>query len=118
MENADDMAGRLSKRSEQLRANRSPICCQAIVEDFDRPAYHAPMQRMTLAGEKQCAKRPKTNVGGLDLCTVHARLARQGFVNKDGTVAMKSVREDYAKYPSKLKTPFFTWLPGADPRSR
>ena len=64
--------------------------CQAIVEDREHPAYHASMQRIMRPGSKPCSRRVTVQVKHLHLCTVHARLAREGFIAESGVVAPKA----------------------------
>lgn len=93
--------------------------CQAICEDFERPRYHASMQRITCPGEKPCSRKAKvqfnTGKGILCLCTTHARLAREGFVAENGQVTGRNdIREYRAKMDRRpgLFRPPHTWVKG------
>lgn len=87
------------------------VKCQAICEDYERPKYKASMQRITIPSDKKCSKSAVEKVGHLDLCRVHARLAKEGFVDKDGSVLAKYLRDNARDYPHKFM-PWFKWLKG------
>ena len=64
--------------------------CQAKIDDYERPAYQASMQRITAPGVKNCTRNAKVKLGDLCLCDVHTRLAREGFVDVTGEVTTKN----------------------------
>jgi hypothetical protein len=92
------------------------VTCQAIVEDYERPRYHASMQRIIVPGEKPCSRRGVEQVGPLCLCKTHARLAREGFVSERGEVAGRNDRREIREYQRRhgRSARLHTWAPEAD----
>jgi hypothetical protein len=64
--------------------------CGAKVDDYDRPAYQASMQRITAPGVKNCTRNAKVRIGNLCLCATHARLTHEGFVDEAGNVVTRN----------------------------
>lgn len=83
--------------------------CQAIVDDWEHGGYHASMQRIHAPGDKPCSRGAKETVKHLELCTAHARMAREGLVGKDGRVAPRADIENVRKYPEKFPNGLHTW---------
>jgi hypothetical protein len=80
------------------------MTCQAIVEDYEHPAYRASMQRITVPGHKQCSRKGIEQIKHLRFCKTHARLAREGFIDKSGQVMCRNdIREYRAKIAAKPK---------------
>lgn len=73
----------------------TPGMCMAVVDDYERPHWHASMQRIVIPNDKRCSRKGKALVGTLHLCTVHARLAWEGFVDVDGRVADRNTIRDH-----------------------
>lgn len=84
--------------------------CEALVPDPNNVLYRASMQRITAYGTKVCSKKSVETVGHLSLCKVHARLAREGLVDKDGTVAAPADIRNVRKYPKQFPNGLYRWL--------
>jgi hypothetical protein len=88
--------------------------CNAIVETAD-PAHggkHYSMQRVTVMGSKPCGRKSIELVGHLKLCTVHARMAREGLIDKSGVVAPRDSIRDARRYPKRFPGGIYTWWTG------
>lgn len=85
--------------------------CQAIVEDYERPAYRASMQRITAPSHRRCKRAANEPVEHLSLCSPHARLCRDGLIDRDGTVAPRPSIADVRRYPSKFPRGLYDWMP-------
>lgn len=87
---------------------RGVMNCQAVIDDRDRPAYHAPMQRISVPGDKPCSRTAHGQVGHLHLCRKHFGLACEGLIDERGRVAsradIRAVRK-HGKFPDGL----YTW---------
>lgn len=104
-----ELKDRIKLAIDEAVASRKPNQCQALCEDYERPAYSASMQRIVVPGVKACSKGAKVQIGHLKLCEVHARMAREGFIDEDGTVAPKDIRNDHRRFPEKFKDLWFNW---------
>ena len=89
--------------------------CDAIIPDPNNVLYRASMQRITSLGKKNCSRKSIETVGHLSLCKVHARLAREGLVARDGTVAESADIQIVRRYPQKYPHGLFKWLMEVDP---
>lgn len=89
----------------------APGQCAAVVQtaDSNHGAKHYSMQRIVLYASKRCSRKAKERVGPLHLCQVHARLAREGFVAKDGTVCDRSTIRDARNNPRVFPNGFYDW---------
>ena len=86
-----------------------PDPCQAIVDDYDRPAYAAPRQRIFLPGDKPCSRRATDQVKHLRLCSTHARMAREGLIDRSGRVEPKASIRDVRRFPEKFPHGLNRW---------
>lgn len=82
-----------------------PGKCAAIVESdrHEDGARHFSMQRVIIYGSRRCSRKATDQVVHLACCTTHARMAREGLVAEDGTVADKGSLRDVRKFPEKFK---------------
>ena len=82
--------------------------CQAICEDYENPRYHASMQRIICPGSKSCSRKGTVQVKHLTLCKTHARMAKEGLIEKSGqTVGRNDARDwrekAYREYKKALE---------------
>lgn len=84
--------------------------CDAIVTDFENTTYYAPMQGIHNYGTKPCSRKGTEPVAHLCLCSVHARMAREGLVDKDGHVACRADIANVRRYPKKFPGGLYNWL--------
>ena len=109
----DDVQGALLKAADAIQEmDPRPQLCQAIVDDHDHPAVYAPMQRMVTPGDKPCSRRRKERVGHLHLCSIHAKLAREGLVSETGRVAARTDINNVRRFPKRFPTGIHTWAQG------
>lgn len=88
-----------------------PGMCAAIVESdrFEDGAKHYSMQRITSMGSRRCSRKATAQVGHLPCCSVHARMAREGFIAETGVVAPKQSIRDARNYPKKFPNGLYDW---------
>ncbi len=81
--------------------------CQAIIEAFNECGVqrYGP-QRITIPVSRACKFNAKSKLGSLRLCDRHLKLAVEGMIDSDGTVASKLdiriARDHPKKYPNGL----------------
>lgn len=61
---------------------------------------------------QQCSRYAKSKVGKLCLCALHTKLALEGLVEEDGTVATRSALADVRRYPHKFADGLYSWAKG------
>jgi hypothetical protein len=83
--------------------------CQAKIDDYERPAYRASMQRIVAPGVKDCTRNAKVKLGFLYLCDTHARLAREGFVEEHGNVTTKNSIADVRRFNDRRRKGDARW---------
>lgn len=83
--------------------------CEAKIDDYDRPAYQASMQRITAPGVKRCTRNAKVKLGDLCLCAAHARLAHEGFVDEGGNVVTKNSIADVRRSNDRRRSGTPLW---------
>lgn len=86
----------------------APGQCCALVETTEGAKSYS-MQRIRVTVTKRCSRKAKTKIGPLDLCTVHARLAREGFVAEDGQVSDSADIATMRRYPKKFPGGQHSW---------
>jgi hypothetical protein len=86
------------------------VGCDAIVTDFENVTVHAPRQGIHAYGTKPCSRKGAETVAHLHLCSVHARMAREGLVDRDGYVACRADIASVRRYPKKFPGGFYNWL--------
>ncbi len=60
----------------------------------------------------QCARKATVTIGKLRLCSAHARMTREGFVDERGNVENPNTVADCKRYGI---TPPYSWARDADP---
>lgn len=85
------------------------VKCQATIEDFANGTHYNLSRSFTTPEHRQCSRYAKSKVGKLCLCALHAKLALEGLVDEDGTVATRSVLADVRKYPKKFPQGVYHW---------
>lgn len=113
---------RMKEESQTIGANivekKPEVKCQALVERLRTLTGIRGTPREVDPHQKPaCQRNAAEQVGHLHLCRQHARLARQGFVEHDGSVVSVNTRNDYARYPKKFTSPACNWWPDANPRN-
>lgn len=83
--------------------------CQATVEDFENGTHYNLTRSFTVPEHRSCKRNAKVKLGSLCLCTLHAKLAKDGLVEEDGTVASRSVIADVRRYPTKFAGGIYKW---------
>jgi hypothetical protein len=88
------------------------VTCAAIVESdsSNDGAKHYSMQGIISRGSRQCSRKACEKVGHLDLCKVHARLAREGMVDERGVVAPRASIKDARRFPHKFPGGLYGWF--------
>lgn len=86
----------------------APGQCCARVETTEGATQYT-MQRIRTTVAKRCSRKSVKKIGPLDLCTVHARMTREGLVDAHGNVADKGVCADVRRYPEKFPGGFYLW---------
>lgn len=87
--------------------------CQASVE---RITGRANLRRVITTTEYgPCTRNAVASVGKLCLCLVHTRLAIEGLIDADGTVADRGSLRDVRKYPDKFQGGLHRWAQGLEP---
>lgn len=86
--------------------------CVAIIESensWDGATYYS-MQGIVSRGSRQCSRRACEKVGHLDLCKVHARLAREGMIDANGHMAARASINDARRFPKKFPGGLYRWF--------
>jgi hypothetical protein len=90
-----------------LKGYKGPGCIATVESDEGVPSYS--MQRIRVTRAKRCDRKATKKIGHLDLCTVHARMAREGFVDELGGVSSSSDIANARKYPRNFPGGFNNW---------
>lgn len=94
----------------------TPVACQAIVEDYANGTSYNLARSFTVPKIKPCSRAAKFKLGSLNLCALHTKLAKDGLVEADGTVAARSVRADVRRYPKKFVDGIYKWAKDLKPQ--
>jgi len=86
--------------------------CQATVEDYVHGTRYNLSRPFTSPKHKQCSRYARLKVGKLCLCALHTKLALEGLVDDDGTVATRGALADVRKYPKKFPEGIYSWARG------
>lgn len=92
--------------------------CQASVERITGHANLAGFRRgarMVLTTYGPCTRVAVAKLGKLCLCTQHVKLAREGLVDDDGTVADRAALRDVRRYPGKFPNGLHRWAKDLEP---
>lgn len=84
--------------------------CDATITDYNSVLYHASMQRIAVYGSKPCSRKSIETLGSLQLCKVHARMAREGLVDENGRVARKADIDNVRRYPKNFPGGLYDWV--------
>lgn len=76
------------------------------------PGKRWSMQRIQGYDARKCCHKAKEKVGHLDLCTVHARMAREGLLDETGYTGQPADLANRRNIPSLR----YTWMPKIDPK--
>jgi hypothetical protein len=85
------------------------VACQATVEDYENGTHYNIARPFTVPKIKLCSRAAKFKLGTLCLCALHTKLAQDGLVEDNGTVATRSVRADVRRYPKKFVGGIYSW---------
>lgn len=91
------------------------VACQATVEDYANGTHYNIARPFTIPKDKPCSRAAKFKLGTLCLCALHTKLAQDGLVEDDGTVATRSVRADVRRYPTKFIGGIYRWAKDLTP---
>jgi hypothetical protein len=72
-----------------MNAKNTKVPCGATIADYERPTFHWSARKLVNPGSKPCSRKAAGDLAGLPLCTVHLRMAREGFVDASGRVCPK-----------------------------
>jgi hypothetical protein len=89
--------------------------CAATVEDYANGTHYNLSRPFTAPEIRPCSRAAKFKLGTLCLCATHTKLAQDGLVEDDGTVATRSVRADVRKYPKKFPSGVYKWAKNLTP---
>lgn len=89
--------------------------CQATVEDYVNGTRYNLSRSLTVPDTRQCSRYAKFTLGKLCLCALHTKLALEGLVEENGTVATRSALADVRRYPDKFVGGLYNWAKGLKP---
>lgn len=68
-------------------------------------------RRIAMSTQRQCKRNAAQKVGHLQLCSQHAKMAREGLIDSDAHVAPEQSIADVRRYPAKFPHGLYDWLP-------
>jgi len=99
-------------RALVAQAQPQPAKCQATVEDFENGTRYNLARVFITPVAKPCSRNAKFQVGAFCFCTQHAKLALEGLIDDDGSVATRNALRDVRKYPKKFIGGIYNWARG------
>ena len=85
------------------------MSCTAIIEDYVNGTTNNLSRMIVTPKARQCTRTATCKLGHLHLCTQHGKLAKEGLVDKDGSVAPRGDLRAVRDNPRRFRQGLYSW---------